>query len=202
MTKEVNKPKDWEITEALGNLTCTSTRCEDNLHCFLRNMRKKVNRAKSYRNNTCVGCGKDVIDWNRIDMHNLEDKDYFVECLKKETWRNAVWNLEIPQYMAKASSELNIDEMRLRVFNLLSNKINKKRSEIFRDGTQTPVGLKIIFLAQHATGTCCRRCIEEWYGIDRNEIMNNEDINFLSEMILIYIKQKVSLRNQPKEQKI
>lgn len=199
MTKDANKSKDWEITEALGNLTCTSTRCEDNLHCFLRSMRKKVNRGNSFRSDTCIGCGKDVIDWKRTDMHNLEDKEYFIECLKKETWRYAVWNLEIPQYMAEAALKLNINEMRLKVIKILSNKINKKRSEIFRDGTQTPIGKDIIFLAQHATGTCCRRCIEEWYGIDRNEIMNNEDINFLTEIILMYIKQKVSLRNQSKE---
>ena len=195
MTKEVNKPKDWEITEALGSLTCTSSRCEDNLHCFLRDLRRKGNRGKSYRSDTCTGCGEEIIDWNRINMHNLEDKDYFVECLKKETWRHAVWNLEIPQYMVEAASKLNIDEMRLKVIKILSKRINKKKSEIYRDGAQTPKGKKIIFLAQHATGTCCRKCIEEWYGIDRNEIMNEEDINFLTEIILMYIKQKVSLRN-------
>lgn len=199
MTKEVKKSKDWELTEALGNLICTSTKCEDNLHCFLRDLRKKGNRGKSYRSDNCTGCGEDVIDWNRIDMHNLEDKDYFIECLKKETWRHAVWNLEIPLYMAKAASKLNIDEMRLKVIKILSKKINIRKKDSFRDGTQTPIGQKIIFLAQHATGTCCRKCIEEWYGIDRNEIMNSEEIIFLTEVILMYIKQKVSLRNQVRE---
>lgn len=196
MTKKKNNLKDWEITETLGPLSCTSIKCENNLHCFLRDLRLKGNRGKGYRSNTCTGCGKDLIDWDRIDLHNLEDKDYFIECLKKETWRHAVWNLEIPQYMVEKALKLTIDEMRLKVIKILSKNINKKKSEIYRDGAQTPIGKDIIYLAQHATGTCCRKCIEEWYGIDRNEIMTKEDINYLTEVILIYIKQKVSLRKQ------
>lgn len=202
MTEDANKSKDWEITESLGDITCTSTKCEDDLHCFLRDLRKKGNRGKSYRSDTCTGCGKAIIDWNRIDIHNLEDKEYFVECLKKETCRNAFWNLEIPNYMVKAASKLNVDEMRLKVIKILSKKINKKKLEIYRDGTQTPKGKDIISLGQHATGTCCRKCIEEWYGIDRNKIMRYKEINFLAEIIMVYIMQKISLRNQRNEQKI
>ena len=196
MAKETNKSKDWEITKALASLTCVSTSCEDDLHCFLRDLRKKGNQGKNYRSDTCTGCGEDIIDWNRIDMHNLEDKDYFIESLKKETWRYAVWNLKIPQYMAEAASKISAEDMRLKVFKILSKKINKKKKDIFRDGTQTPIGQNIIFLAQHATGTCCRKCIEEWYGIERNKIMNEDDINFLVEIILMYITQKVSLKTQ------
>ena len=199
MSEEPNNSKDWEITEALGNLKCSSTRCEDDLHCFLRNMRLKVNRGKSYRSLNCIECGKNLIDWNRIDMHNLKDKEYFIKCLNKEAWRYAVWNLKIPLYMEKKAAKLTIDEMRSKVIKILSNKINKKRSEIFRDSTQTPKGKDIIYLAQHATGTCCRRCIEEWYGINKEEIMNEEQINFLTEIIMTYINEKVTLKNQPKE---
>ena len=33
------------------------------------------------------------------------------------------------------------------------------------DGKQTPMRNHPIFIAQHATGTCCRGCLEKWHGI-------------------------------------
>jgi len=33
------------------------------------------------------------------------------------------------------------------------------------DGKQTPMKNHPIFIAQHATATCCRGCIEKWHGI-------------------------------------
>ena len=32
------------------------------------------------------------------------------------------------------------------------------------DGKQTPMGNHPVFVAQHATGTCCRGCLEKWHG--------------------------------------
>jgi hypothetical protein len=36
-----------------------------------------------------------------------------------------------------------------------------------RDGKQTPWRGHPVFVAQHATATCCRGCLEKWYGIPR-----------------------------------
>lgn len=36
-----------------------------------------------------------------------------------------------------------------------------------RDGKQTPYRGHPIFIAQHATGTCCRGCLEKWHGIPK-----------------------------------
>jgi hypothetical protein len=33
------------------------------------------------------------------------------------------------------------------------------------DGKQTPFRGHPVFVAQHATGTCCRSCLEKWHGI-------------------------------------
>ncbi|WP_336487566.1 DUF4186 domain-containing protein [Methylobacterium nigriterrae] len=34
-----------------------------------------------------------------------------------------------------------------------------------RDGRQTPVSGHPVFVAQHATATCCRACLAKWHGI-------------------------------------
>ena len=33
------------------------------------------------------------------------------------------------------------------------------------DGKQTPMRGHPVFVAQHATGTCCRSCLAKWHGI-------------------------------------
>ena len=33
------------------------------------------------------------------------------------------------------------------------------------DGKQTPMRGHPVFIAQHATATCCRGCLEKWHGI-------------------------------------
>src|SRR3954470_21521306 len=35
------------------------------------------------------------------------------------------------------------------------------------DGRQTPYRGHPVFIAQHATGTCCRGCLSKWHGIER-----------------------------------
>jgi hypothetical protein len=35
------------------------------------------------------------------------------------------------------------------------------------DGKQTPMRGHPVFIAQHATATCCRGCLEKWHGIER-----------------------------------
>ena len=35
------------------------------------------------------------------------------------------------------------------------------------DGKQTPMRGHPVFIAQHATATCCRGCLEKWHGIAR-----------------------------------
>lgn len=36
-----------------------------------------------------------------------------------------------------------------------------------KDGKQTPFRGHPVFIAQHATATCCRGCLEKWHGIPR-----------------------------------
>ena len=36
-----------------------------------------------------------------------------------------------------------------------------------KDGRQTPFRGHPAFVAQHATGTCCRGCLEKWHAIPR-----------------------------------
>lgn len=43
------------------------------------------------------------------------------------------------------------------------------------DGRQTPWKGHPCFVAQHATGACCRGCLEKWQGIPRGRPMNERE---------------------------
>jgi Domain of unknown function (DUF4186) len=40
-----------------------------------------------------------------------------------------------------------------------------------RDGRQTPWRGHPVFVAQHATATCCRGCLEKWHDIPRGRVL-------------------------------
>lgn len=43
------------------------------------------------------------------------------------------------------------------------------------DGRQTPWRGHPVFVAQHATGTCCRGCLAKWHGIARGVALTADE---------------------------
>ncbi len=51
------------------------------------------------------------------------------------------------------------------------------------DGKQTPMGNHPVFVAQHATGTCCRGCLEKWHGIPKGRAFSEEEREYVLDVI-------------------
>lgn len=47
------------------------------------------------------------------------------------------------------------------------------------DGRQTPMKNHPVFVAQHATGTCCRKCLEKWHYILKGKPLTKEQIDYI-----------------------
>ena len=43
------------------------------------------------------------------------------------------------------------------------------------DGKQTPMRGHPVFVAQHATATCCRGCLAKWHGIPAGRALTDEE---------------------------
>jgi hypothetical protein len=43
------------------------------------------------------------------------------------------------------------------------------------DGKQTPFRGHPVFIAQHATATCCRMCLAKWHGIGRGHLLDESE---------------------------
>lgn len=57
-----------------------------------------------------------------------------------------------------------------------------------KDGKQTPYRGHPVFTAQHATGTCCRTCMERWYGIPKGHELTEDEINHLCSVVMAWIE--------------
>lgn len=58
------------------------------------------------------------------------------------------------------------------------------------DGKQTPMKGHPVFIAQHATGTCCRGCLEKWHHISKNKNMTDDDIKYVVDIIMSWIEKE------------
>ena len=61
-------------------------------------------------------------------------------------------------------------------------------AEIPNDGKQTPMRGHPVFIAQHATATCCRGCIEKWHKIKRGEELTSAQQNYIVSIIMEWIR--------------
>lgn len=58
------------------------------------------------------------------------------------------------------------------------------------DGKQTPTKGHPVFIAQHATATCCRGCLYKWHHIAKNKELTTEEINFIVNLIMKWIEKE------------
>lgn len=48
-------------------------------------------------------------------------------------------------------------------------------AELRNDGKQTPFRGHPVFVAQHATATCCRGCLAKWHGIAKGHSLDDSE---------------------------
>ena len=60
------------------------------------------------------------------------------------------------------------------------------------DGHQTPMKGHPVFIAQHATATCCRSCLFKWHYIPKNKELTQREQEYIVNIIMKWIIQEMS----------
>ena len=60
-----------------------------------------------------------------------------------------------------------------------------------RDGKQTPYRNHPVFVAQHATATCCRGCLERNHQITRGHELTAAEQRYVTDVIMRWIEREV-----------
>ena len=146
--------------EPLG-VKCTDSDCERGLHCF-RQKQKRKERAAG-RDGRCRACGVELIDWERVRSHDIADVEFVFASLKKEMIRHVFWHAEIDEKAVNHARRKGRRGIRAAAEHRLRKVVAP--AEPAYDGRQTPKSGNVIYYAQHATASCCRTCVEQWYGL-------------------------------------
>ena len=162
---------------------CGDTQCDADLHCFRPNRRKR-DWQKTYQGE-CQACGRKLVDWERVRARDLADVQGVFGELQHEYIRHGYFHAPFDADSRVEAREIGLDGLKARVRPLLKKKIGP--AKIFRDGTQTKKLGSALFFAQHATATCCRKCLEYWHGVERNRDLTDEELDYCEALVTIYL---------------
>ncbi|MEV6118450.1 DUF4186 domain-containing protein [Streptomyces sp. NPDC052109] len=65
-------------------------------------------------------------------------------------------------------------------------------AEPHKDGRQTPYRGHPVFVAQHATATCCRGCLERWHGIPKGRELTRAEHVYVVEAVCRWIEREMT----------
>ena len=108
--------------------------------------------------------------------------DEALERLKKSKFRSKFHLTEKDrEYIAKKGME----QIRAHATDFVRERLSA--AYIKNDGAQTPWRGHPVFVAQHATATCCRGCIEKWYKIPKNTTLSPAQQQKIVNLIMFWI---------------
>ena len=139
------------------------------------------------------------LDWARLHKRDIADIEYSVAQLKTDRFRHKWWLKEpapaVVRHARRKGPQGIKEAVRSRVFQSVGRVYHMDNGKVqpFRDGAQTPTkkARTIIHYGQHATATCCRKCIEIWYGITRGRELTEQEVDYVVELLLTYIRTKL-----------
>ena len=60
------------------------------------------------------------------------------------------------------------------------------------DGKQTPMRGHPVFIAQHATACCCRKCLNKWYRIPRGVELTKSQQEKIVNLLMAWIERQMT----------
>lgn len=171
----------------IEDITCGATKCEEGFHCYS----KEATSLRKYgTERACKECGVELVDWDRVHQNDLADTDFVFKQMKTEVIRHLFWHTPIERDALTSSLLKGRNATKNRAHKLLKQRIGKFSG--MWDGRQTPMGKdELINYAQHATATCCRKCLKAWHDIELTTVLSEEQLAFCTELVMKYIDQRV-----------
>lgn len=87
-------------------------------------------------------------------------------------------------------NKLGLDKIKSHAYDFIRKRLAPK--VISNDGKQTPTKNHPVFIAQHATATCCRGCLYKCHHIEKNKQLSEEEINYIVGIIMKWIKNEIN----------
>ena len=119
----------------------------------------------------------------------LADIDYILASLSKSKFRSSFHLAEEDMLYIEQNGDSII---RNHAYDFISKRL--KPAVILNDGKQTPYKGHPVFIAEHATATCCRNCLYKWYKIPNNLELTDEQVKFVVDIIMAWINKEMNIK--------
>ena len=86
-------------------------------------------------------------------------------------------------------SDKGIDKVREHACDFIRKRL--AQADIPNDGKQTPMRGHPVFVAQHATATCCRGCLEKWHHIPKGRELTETEQEYIVNVIMEWISREM-----------
>lgn len=81
-----------------------------------------------------------------------------------------------------------IEKIKEHAYDFINNRLAPE--VILNDGKQTPMRGHPVFIAQHATATCCRECLNKWYHIKKGHKLTQSEIDYIVALLMEWIEKE------------
>ena len=125
-----------------------------------------------------------------MELNSIQ-KDYINNKLKSLSKSKFRSSFHLRKYMYKYIDDKGMDIIEKHTEEFIDKNLSKL---LPNDGKQTPLKNHPVFVAQHATATCCRGCIEKWYHIPKDKILEEKEKKFIKALILEWINKELETR--------
>lgn len=82
--------------------------------------------------------------------------------------------------------KVGLDKIKEHAYDFINKRLAP--ATILNDGKQTPFKGHPVFIAEHATATCCRKCLYKWHKIEKNRCLTSEEVDYIVNIIMKWIE--------------
>ncbi len=121
------------------------------------------------------------MELNEIQKKFLSEK---LINLKKSKFRSS---FKLKEKEKNYLNDKGMDTIEKHTVDFITNRLAPYPTP--NDGKQTPTKGHPVFIAQHATATCCRGCLNKWHKIPKNRSLKSKEIRFIQALIIEWLKE-------------
>jgi hypothetical protein len=120
-------------------------------------------------------------------MADLQDIDRRIDALARQPFR--------ARFHLRGRERAEVQLRGMTTIRKHAGEVLAKRvapAEPAKDGRQTPYRGHPVFVAQHATATCCRSCLQRWHGIPKGRELTTDEQAYAVDVICHWIEQDLA----------
>ena len=156
----------------------------------MKRRNKEDSRQLSLFGEEFEGKGEDMVMTNKVsatqEALNRFDHQNLFERLAKSTFRS--------RFHLGAKDRAYVQQKGLETIRQHAEDFVSKRlapAYIPNDGKQTPMRGHPVFLAQHATGCCCRGCFCKWHHIPAGRALSDKEQAYAVSVLMAWIMKEL-----------